>query len=359
VKTSAVSVAMLLALAGMLSLLGHRAALAQTPDAKTGTKTSPPQHKSHRPGVKPAPKESTSKPNAPEQGAAAPKSSANEPDLAYGAFQRGYFITAFSLATKRVEEKDDVSAMTLLGELYASGFGVPQNEAKAAEWYKLAAARGDRNAMFALGILSLQGRAGPRDRDASAKWFAAAAKLGHPLAAYNLALLYMEGQLFPQDFGRAAELLRVAANAGNPEAQYALGTLYKEGRGVAKDMSEAVRLWTLASIADNTDAQVELGVAVYNGDGTAKNEQAAALLFHRAALHGSPIAQDRLARILSTGRGAPANAVEATKWHLISKARGETNLELDDFVNNLDADTRAAGEKAAKPWLDVIKRRPS
>jgi TPR repeat protein len=169
----------------------------------------------------------------------------------------------------------------------------------------------------------------------------------------------MEGQLFPQDFGRAAELLRIAAKAGNPEAQYALGTLYKEGRGVPKDMGEAVRLWSLASVADNTDAQVEYAIALYNGDAVAKNEEASAALFRRAALRGSPIAQDRLARILAAGRGAPANPVEATKWHLISKARGETNLELDEFVNNLDAETRAAGEKAAKPWLDVIKRRPS
>ena len=118
--------------------------------------------------------------------------------------------------------------MTLLGELYANGLGVPQNDKKAAEWYKLAADRGDREAMFALAMFSLAGRAGPRDREASAKWLAAAAKLGQPLAAYDLALLYMEGQLFPQDFGRAAELLRTAAQAGNAEAQYALGTLYKD-----------------------------------------------------------------------------------------------------------------------------------
>ena len=38
------------------------------------------------------------------------------------------------------------------------------------------------------------------------------------------------------------------------------------------------------------------------------------------------------------------------------KARGETDLLLDDFVNGLDADTRAAGEKAAKPWLDALKK---
>jgi uncharacterized protein len=119
-----------------------------------------------------------------------------------------------------------------------------------------------------------------------------------------------------------------------------------------------VRLWALAALVDNTDAEVEYGIAVFNGDGVAKNEQAAAALFHRAAVRGNPVAQDRLARVLAEGRGAPANPVEATKWHLISKARGETDIMLDEFVGKLDPETRAAGEKAAKPWLDALKKPP-
>jgi len=42
--------------------------------------------------------------------------------------------------------------MTLLGELYAHGYGIASDDAKAAEWYRLAADRGDREAMFALAI---------------------------------------------------------------------------------------------------------------------------------------------------------------------------------------------------------------
>jgi uncharacterized protein len=153
--------------------------------------------------------------------------------------------------------------------------------------------------------------------------------------------------------------MREAADAGNPEAQYALGTFYKQGRGVPKDPREAARLWALAALADNIDAQVEYAIALFNGDGVAKNEEAAASLFRKAALHGSAIAQDRLARILADGRGAPKNPTEAVKWHLISKARGETDLPLDDYVTALDPTVRAAGEKAAQPWLDPLKRPPS
>jgi len=52
-------------------------------------------------------------------------------DDAYGAFQRGYYLTAFNEATKRVDENKDPKAMTLLAELYANGFGVKQDDAKA------------------------------------------------------------------------------------------------------------------------------------------------------------------------------------------------------------------------------------
>src|SRR5262249_19966415 len=198
--------------------------------------------------AKPAAKGEPRKPTG-RQAAPAPASAAarHEPDLAYGAYQRGYYITAFSTATRRVDESKDVKAMTLLGELYANGLGVQRDDKKAAEWYRLAAERGDREAMFALAMLHFSGRIEPASREEGAKLLAAAAKLGQPAAAYDLGLLYIEGQLFPQDFARAAALFRRAAQVGNPEAQYALATLYKEGRGVPKDPVEAGRLLAAAA----------------------------------------------------------------------------------------------------------------
>ena len=127
-----------------------------------------------------------------------------EVDLAYGAMQRGLYLTAFKIATQRVEQRGDAKAMTLLGELYANGFGVQHDDDKAAHWYRLAIERGDREAMFALAMMRFVGRAGGVDREEAAKLLAAATRLDHPLAAYNLGLLYLEGQLFPRDFARAA-----------------------------------------------------------------------------------------------------------------------------------------------------------
>ncbi len=268
---------------------------------------------------------------------------------------REVYKTAFDLATKRAQENNDPKAMTMLGELYANALGVKRDYAKAAEWYKRGAEAGDREAMFALAMLRLSGHGSTMaNREEGARWLASSAKLGNPKAAYNLALLYLDGQTFPQDVKRAAELLRVAADAGNPEAQYALATFYKEGTGVEKSIDKAVRLLQAASLADNVDAEVEYAIALFNGTGTPKDEPRAIALFRKAAMRGSPIAQNRLARILAAGRGVPADPVEATKWHLIAKAGGASDPSLDDFVQKQAPETRAAADKAAKPWLDFI-----
>jgi TPR repeat protein len=329
--------------------------------AQTPTQLSPPASAPTPPAAKPVAKPVPSKPAATQSSKPAPTqtgpvsaSPRRDLDMAYGAFQRGHYVTAFAIATQRVEEQKDVKAMTLLGELYANGLGVERDDKKAAEWYGQAVERGDREAMFALAMLQLAGRTGNREQ--GAQLLAAAAKLGHAVAAYDLALLYIEGQMFPQDFGRAAELFRSAAQVGLPEAQYALATLYKEGRGVEKDLTEAVRLLAAASRADNTDAQVEYAIALFNGTGGAeRNERLAATLLAKAARKGNPIAQNRLANILAVGRGLQANAVEAVKWHIVAKAGGVSDIPLDTFVQKQTPEIREAGEKAAKPWLDALK----
>ena len=92
-------------------------------------------------------------------GHAAGALAAPAPDLAYGAYQRGLYVTAFREATARLERNPaDAAAMTLLGELHNQGLGVAPDPAKAAEWYRLAARHGDGHALYALGIMAVDGR---------------------------------------------------------------------------------------------------------------------------------------------------------------------------------------------------------
>ena len=47
------------------------------------------------------------------------------PDIAFAAYQRGYYVTAMREAMKRIDaDPGDGPAMTLIGELYAQGLGV-------------------------------------------------------------------------------------------------------------------------------------------------------------------------------------------------------------------------------------------
>src|SRR5690606_7443436 len=55
-------------------------------------------------------------------------------DAAYGAFQRGYYLTALNLATPLALE-GDAAAQTLIGEIYSRGLGVRRDLAMAIEWY--------------------------------------------------------------------------------------------------------------------------------------------------------------------------------------------------------------------------------
>jgi TPR repeat protein len=99
---------------------------------------------------------------------------------------------------------------------------------------------------------------------------------------------------------------------------------------------------------------VEYAIALYNGAGIAKNETQAIALLRKAARRGAPIAQNRLARILATGRGAPVDAKEALKWHIVSKAAGASDIFLDEFMAKQSPEIRAAAQKEADPWLFLI-----
>ena len=145
-------------------------------------------------------------PPPPQPAPAASLTDQSNIDLAYGAYQRGFYLTAFNEAAKRAQQNDP-AAMTLLGEIYAQGLGVGRDDAKAAQWYKLAAEpRRPRRACSRWRCSISQGRAGAHNPDEGAHAARAAAKLGHAGAAYDLGLLYLQGQQFPQDFKRAAEL---------------------------------------------------------------------------------------------------------------------------------------------------------
>jgi TPR repeat protein len=269
-------------------------------------------------------------------------------DDALAAYQRGFYQTAFKSAAARVDKNpNDGAAMTLLGELYAQGFGVKQDLIMAAAWYRRAADLGDMNAALALGMMHLQGRGVAADRKLGLELLAKAADKGHPAAAYNLALVLL-GSGSTTDLEHAATILQRAADGDLGDAQYALAVLYKEGRGVARDMNRAATLMKKASDHQVVAAQVEYAIMLFNGDNVGRDEEAAAKLFARAAGKGNAIAQNRLARLLVAGRGVRKDMVEAASWHLAASRQGLTDSWLDEALKSLSDEERKKAQELAE-----------
>jgi TPR repeat protein len=274
-------------------------------------------------------------------------------DLAYGAYQRGLYNQAFREATQRLEKnKTDSAAMTLLGELYNQGLGVAVSPVKAAEWYRLAAARGDAKALSSLGMMALEGRGMEKNLAQGRAWLEEAAAKGNPVASYNLALILLPSTA-EADVSRTIALLRVAADAELPDAQHALGVLYLKGRGVARNPTEAAALFERAAQNGSQVGDVEYAILLFNGDGVPRNESKAAQYFRRAAAKGNAIAQNRLARLLVSGRGVPVNKIDAAAWHILAVGQGLSDPWLDDALRDMTPDEKKKSEKLAGERLGM------
>jgi uncharacterized protein len=79
--------------------------------------------------------------------------------------------------------------MTLLGNIYYSGHGVPQDYAEAKRWYEIAAAAGNSNAMIGLGDLYRDGRGVTKSVADARAWYQKAAAAGSPQAQSRLSAL--------------------------------------------------------------------------------------------------------------------------------------------------------------------------
>lgn len=273
-----------------------------------------------------------------------------QPDLAFGAFQRGYFVTALRESMKRVEANpSDGPAMTLVGLLYQDGLGVRTDAVEAARWFRLAAERDDPQGMYNFAMAFLRGRGVSEDRSAAIRWLEKAAARNHSGALYNLGLLAIDGEI--QDFSRARTMFSRAMDLSNMDAAYALGLLYKEGRGVERDAARAAQLFRKAADEHIVAAQVDYAVALFNGEGVDKDEAGAARYFLKAANASNPVAANRLARLLVAGRGVQKNIVEAMKWHLLARGTGIQDEWLDSQLEKLTSRERIAVDDAVRKFV--------
>jgi TPR repeat protein len=98
-----------------------------------------------------------------------------------------------------------------IGRCHDLGFGVPQSQKEAFNWYKKAS------------------------------------EAGHMESQYNLAVCYRNGRGVARDDKEAVRLYRLSAAKGFPQALSNLGSCYLKGNGVEENETEAFAYFTLAA----------------------------------------------------------------------------------------------------------------
>ncbi len=75
-------------------------------------------------------------------------------------------------------EAGDAEAQYDLGVMYANGLGVPEDDAEAVRWFRLAADQGLANAQYNLGVMYASGEGVPQDYAEAVRWYRLAAEQG-------------------------------------------------------------------------------------------------------------------------------------------------------------------------------------
>ncbi len=135
----------------------------------------------------------------------------------------------------------DALAQFNLGVIFKKGRVLPQDDARAATWFRKAADQGLADAQYQLGQMYEAGQGVEQNNREAVGWYRKAAEQGYAAAQCDLGLMYAEGRGVDEPDNReAVGWYRKAAEQGYAAAQFNLGRSYEKGRGVETDNREAV-----------------------------------------------------------------------------------------------------------------------
>lgn len=153
-------------------------------------------------------------------------------------FEAGDWDSGYSLLKDR-ESMGDPAAISLLGELYMDGIGVPEDLEVGIEMVEKAISMGCAESTEVLSGLFLQGQKVPVDESRAFMYIKRGAQMGHPAQMGKLAYTYMMGDRLPQDYHLALEWGQKAAKLGDYLGMVTLATIYDDGLGVYRDPAQA------------------------------------------------------------------------------------------------------------------------
>ncbi len=280
----------------------------------------------------------------------AEKPFAGKVDEAYGAYQRGYYLTAMGLALPRAQ-LGDRAAQTLVAEILDSGLGVKRDRKAAAFWYEQAANAGDPAAMFKFAVLLMEGRVVKRDAKRADALMLKAADLGNASAQFNHAQTLTADMPGEKGLKAALPYYRKAADQGIADAQYALSQILMNVDGIPENERATARDWLArAAMAGYDTAELDLALWMIEGIGGERNLDAGFRWMQRAAEGGNVVAQNKLSHLYINGIGTRQDLVAAAKWYVLSRRAGLKDLQLEDFYLGISDEMQKKALTAANQF---------
>ncbi|MBN9033101.1 MAG: enhanced entry protein [Rhizobiales bacterium 63-7] len=271
-------------------------------------------------------------------------------DEAYGAFQRGYYMTAMDKALPRAQ-LGDPAAQTLLGEILSQGLGVKKDTKAAAFWYGQAAQNGDAAAMFRYALILMEGRDAPRDRKKADELMKKAADAGNPSAQFNHAQVLVADNPGEKGLKLALPYYEKAAAQGIADAQYAVSQLYMTLPDVSEDKRKQAREWLIRAARAGFDtAQLDMGIWLVNGIGGDRDYNDGFNWLQVAAKRGNVVAQNKLAHLYINAIGTKPDPIEAAKWYVLSRRAGLSDPKLEDFYLGMSEEQQKKAIEAANKF---------
>ncbi|HEV7437355.1 MAG TPA: tetratricopeptide repeat protein [Pseudorhizobium sp.] len=268
-------------------------------------------------------------------------------DEAFGAYQRGLYVTALAKALPRAEEGDP-AAQTLVAEMVTKGLGIKRDPKAAAFWYGQAAEQGDPAAMFQYALLLMSGRHVERDKAKADEFMRKAAEAGNASAQFNWAQILVSDNPGEKGLKLALPYYEKAAAQGLADAQYAVAQLYVYVSGLPEEKKSKARLWLeRAAKAGFDTAQLDMGVWLVNGTGGERDYEEGFQWMRIAALRGNVVAQNKLAHLYINALGTRPDPVQAAKWYVLSRRAGLKDPELEDFYLGISEELQKKAIEAA------------
>ena len=234
-------------------------------------------------------------------------------------------------------------AQLFLGFMHANGLGVPRSEARAIEYWKMAARQG-----YALAQSNLASRGvtdwgsappaappppqlpqtpQPSTAQMPPPTLAPAPQMPSVQTQDDVHRFFSEGVDFynARNFPSALDRFARAAELGHLVALFQIGVMHERGEGVARNFNHALSLYYRAAELGYAVAQYELGVMYSLGDGVPQDDSRAVYWYSRAADQGFPLALNNLGVMLEAGRGVVRDEATAIEFYKLAAQQGEEN----------------------------------